>query len=85
MTILVIDRKDQDKIKVFIGDIEFTMIIALEKGKAKLIFDAPRSVEIWRLELLEDGKRPQRNSDGKRIDTVVETPISINGGPYDGV
>lgn len=55
---LVIDRKDQEKVKIFVGDISFEILIALEKGKAKLVFDAPRTVEIWRTELLPDGKRP---------------------------
>ena len=63
---LVIDRKDQEKVKVFVGEIEFTMIVAHEKGKVKLIYDAPRSVEIWRMELLENGKRPQPKSDVPR-------------------
>lgn len=57
---LVIDRKDQEVVKIFVNDIEFTILVALEKGKVKLVFDAPKIVEIWRTELLSDGKRPEK-------------------------
>jgi len=45
---LVIDRKDQEKVKIFVGEVSFEILVALEKGKAKLVFDASRDVEIWR-------------------------------------
>lgn len=57
---LVIDRKDQEEVKIFVGDVSFKILIALEKGKAKLVFDAPREVEIWRIELLKNGERPEK-------------------------
>lgn len=58
---LVIDRKHQEKVKVFHNDEEMIIIVAIENGKVKLVFDAPKPFSIWRLELLDDGKRPQRH------------------------
>ena len=55
---LIINRRDQEKLKIFVNDIEFTMIVALEKNSVKLIFDAPQVVKIWRTELLTEGKKP---------------------------
>lgn len=57
---LVIDRKDQEKVKIFVGDTSFEILVALEKGRAKLVFDAPKEVGIWRTELLQNGERPER-------------------------
>jgi len=57
---LVIDRKDQEKVKIFVGDVSFEILASLEKGKVKLVFDAPREVEIWRTELLKNGERPEK-------------------------
>jgi sRNA-binding carbon storage regulator CsrA len=59
---LVIDRKDQEKVKVFHMGEEFTMIVAYGKGKVKLIYDAPKSFDIFRTELLVDGQKPTRKS-----------------------
>jgi sRNA-binding carbon storage regulator CsrA len=59
---LVIDRKDQQKVTIFVGDVTFEILIALEKGKAKLLFDAPRVVQIWRTELLQNGERPAQRT-----------------------
>lgn len=92
---LVIDRKHQEKVKIFHNDEEMIIIVAIENGKVKLVFDAPRSFSIWRLELLEDGIRPQRNGNDKwqivpsqgNVDSKpssVGVDISQNGGPYDG-
>ncbi len=57
---LVIDRKDQEQVKIFVGDVSFTVLTALEKGKVKLVFEAPPEVEIWRIELLKNGERPEK-------------------------
>jgi len=59
---LVIDRKDQEQVKIFVGDISFTILAALEKGKVKLVFDAPREVGIWSTEVLKDGERPEKRT-----------------------
>lgn len=58
---LVLTRKRDEKI--IIGNITITLI-DIKKGNARLGFEAPKDVEIWREEVYE-----QRKNNGKGVQT----------------
>ena len=51
---LVLSRDEQESIIIFIGEDEQIRVTvdSASGGRAKLVFDAPDSVSIWREELL---------------------------------
>lgn len=75
---LVIDRKNQEEVKVFHNGEEMTIIVAIQNGKVKLVFGAPKSFSIWRSELLDDGKRPQHHDDVRELEPQSQTTGGTN-------
>ena len=56
MSTLVLSRKEQEIVVLFTGAGEQVNVTveSIKGGNVKLKFDAPKSVDIWRDELLED-------------------------------
>ena len=58
---LVLTRKDNESV-VIDGNIKVT-VVETKVGSAKLVFDAPDVIDIFREELLDDSSLPKKTSD----------------------
>jgi sRNA-binding carbon storage regulator CsrA len=55
MSCLIVSRREQERVRLRVGEVEVWIIYAglNRSGQARLVFNAPREVEIMREELID--------------------------------
>lgn len=67
---LVLTRKTEDKIKI--GDNIIVTVLEVDGGNVKIGIDAPREIQILRMEVVEQIKQENIESASKEINDIKE-------------